>query len=358
MKKNSMAFKLVIAVVLIFIIMIIVTNVAMNKAYQYSALKLTKQFEMNLEKSGALENVVIVFNDAYNTSIFDFKWLSIIVIGIMSLIGGGIFYLLINRMLKPLDKLTMAIKNIDVENIHENTKAIESIKGSTEITDLTHAFNQAIDKIYKNYKEKKEFSQNVAHELKTPVAIIRAKLELEKKNKADDPFIQSLDKNVDRLQQLIDSMLILSDSKSIEFIDTDIKAVADELALDFENIYNDKVNFNIDGELNIKTDVMLVQRAIYNLMDNAIKYSIGDEAIEIIMDDEKKTFEIRNKGNNIDEEELTKIFDIFYRSDKSRSRETGGYGIGLAIVKNVLNKLNANIVAKNIEGGMSFKIYF
>lgn len=358
MKKNSMAFKLVIAVVLIFIIMILVTNFAMNKAYQYSAAKLTREFEMYMMKQGFFEKVVIVFDDAYNNSAGDFKGLSAVVIGIVSIIGGGIFYFLINRLLKPLKKLTAEINNIDVYNIHENTKAISNVRGSDEIQKLAHAFNQAFDKIYQGYKEKKEFSQNVAHELKTPVAIIRAKIELEKKNGNENEFINSLDKNVARLQELIDSMLILSDSKKINIEPTDINAVIEELSLDFESIYNDKSNFIVEGYLCVNTDPLLIQRVLYNLMDNAIKYSYDNEAIKIILKDKEKSVEIINKGNNIEEDELNKIFDVFYRSDKSRSRDTGGYGIGLAIVKNILNKLKGNIIAKNNEDGMSFKIYF
>ncbi|MCI5674984.1 MAG: HAMP domain-containing histidine kinase [Ezakiella sp.] len=357
MKRNSISFKLTLAIIVIFIIMIITTNFAMNKAYQYSAKTLSKQFEVYFNEGDDIDEVLIIFDDAINSSTFYFKILSAIIIGAISLIGAGIFYFLIRNMLKPLNELTNKIKDIDIDNIDEDVNAIEEIEGSSEIKELTLAFNQALNKISEDYKDKKEFSQNVAHELKTPVAIIRAKIELEKKTNNSE-FILSIDNSIDRLQKLIDGILIMSDHNKLNLEYADIKPIVEELALDLEKNYKDEVQFAISGSLNINTDIVLIQRVIYNLMDNACKYGIKNELIHIYMDDVDKTIEVVNKGSHIDEEELNKIFDLFYRSDKSRSRKTGGYGIGLAIVKNILNKLNASIVAKNTEEGMSFKIYF
>ena len=359
MKRNSIVFKTVSVVILIFFLMLLITNIAINKKNESLTEDIINNLEISSEGSNIdKENTIVVINKTYDNTIFDFRTYSLIVMGFVSVLGGGIFYLCIKKMLNPVSKLAEEIKAVDINNISEDLEIIKPIKGSSEVEELRVSFNSAFRKIYQDYKSKRDFSESVAHELKTPLAIIKARLDLFKKDPQDiEDFTQSMDKNLSRLDKLIESILILRENKTPNLTETDFRSLIEELEPDFINIYGSDIKIDILGDLNIKTDPLLIQRVIYNLLDNAFKYSKG-KPVRVILSNEEKTFELIDQGPGVSDSDLENIFEIFYRADKSRSRDTGGYGIGLAIVKSIVAKLKGRIVARNLDKGMSFKIYF
>lgn len=360
---HSIVFKLIVAVVIIFIAMLTITNYLINQ----KQIQMTEQMLYQIEKymPSYKNSVVVTVNNAHLQSTANFRIYTFFITGLVIVIGSMIFAVIISKFLAPLRNLQKNIAKIDIDKpeTFSNTLLVED--GSSEIVDLSKSFNNLMDRIYKDYRRQKDFSANVAHELRTPVAIMKAQVDVfSRKNK--DPqalaFAQRIDDNLGKLRNLIESVLMFSKKQDLNISEVCLDSIIEEILFDLEDKISNKnlkVNFKKNEDICFDTDDTLLQRLIFNIIENSIKYNVdgGFINIDTKKDKNKITIEILDGGIGMSAEQKDKIFDLFYQADNSRHIE--GFGIGLALSKQIADSLGAKIVVEdNKVQGSKFLIIF
>ena len=360
---KSIVFKLIVAVVIIFIAMITITNYLVNqKQIQMTELML-KQIE---EWMPSYQNsIVVTVNNAHLQSSADFKIYTFMVTGIVILTGSLIFAFIITKILDPLKELQKNIAKVDIDRPETFTEKLLIEDGSSEIVDLSESFNNLMDRVYKDYKKQKDFSANVAHELRTPVAVMKAQVDVFKRKDKDDEtaiFVEKMDRSLEKLTSLINSVLMFSKNQDLHISKVCINSLIEEILFDLEDKIADKdlnINFDKSNDLCIDSDDALLQRLLFNIVENSIKYNVYGGFIDIStsLKDDKVNIKIADSGIGMTDEQKKKIFDLFYQADKSRNGE--GFGIGLSLSKQIADSLGAKIyVSDNEERGSKFLIVF
>lgn len=359
---RSIIFKLTAASLAVFMIMLILSNFLITRRQADIASNFTAQVESRMKgKSASDESVMVFIDEDEIRHLTDFKLYALGVFLATGLLGGGIFILLIRRTLSPLEALTKKVAATDMDAMAQKDSLVLK-EGAYEIVALSEAFQKTLDKIYDNYEKERLFSVNVAHELRTPLAVLRTKVDVfKKKREAMDPelaaFVQSMEKNIRRLSDLVEEILFLGRDAAPLFRPVNVKDVARELVLDLEEKAAEKnVALVVEGEdVILQTDDALLERAMYNLLDNAVKYNVpgGKVTISLREDKEKATISVADTGMGMNDEDKAKAFDLFYRADPSRNHD--GYGVGLALVKEIARRLEGKIdIRDNVPTGTIF----
>ena len=355
---QSIVFKLIFAVVIIFIAMITITNYLINQ----KQIEMTELMLRQIEEwmPNYKNSIVVTVNNAHLQSSADFKIYTFIVTGIVILTGSLIFAFIITKILDPLKELQKNIAKVDIDRPETFSEKLLIEDGSSEIVDLSKSFNNLMDRVYKDYKKQKDFSANVAHELRTPVAVMKAQVDVFKRKEMDDEtsvFVEKMDKSLEKLTNLINSVLMFSKNQEPHISKVCINSLIEEILFDLEDKIADK---GINGaDLCIKSDDALLQRLLFNIIENSIKYNTQDGFINIEtkFDNGKLRIEIGDSGIGMTDEQKKKIFDLFYQADKSRNGE--GFGIGLSLSKQIADSLGAKIeVLDNEPKGSKFLITF
>jgi len=275
----------------------------------------------------------------------DFQNTSIVIVAIFVLIGTAAAYIISGQVLKPIKSLAVKIEDIDTNNL---STLIEPPKSNDEVSSLTCSFNNMLGKIDRSFATQKLFAQNAAHELKTPLAFIRASLgvlELDDKP-TEEEYRETYDivkNSTDRLIELVERLLSLNsavdEQKWQTFSSREILEIAvNEMSAD---IAERGISVDLSGDSRIKGDRTLLQRALSNLVHNAVRYNVDNGTVKITLSDEAITIE--DSGVGIPAEHLPYIFEPFYCVDKSRSKKLGGHGLGMAIAKNIFDRHNMEI---------------
>lgn len=359
---RSIIFKLTAASLAVFMIMLILSNFLITRRQADIASNFTAQVESRMKgKSASDESVMVFIDEDEIRHLTDFKLYALGVFLATGLLGGGIFILLIRRTLSPLEALTKKVAATDMDAMAQKDSLVLK-EGAYEIVALSEAFQKTLDKIYDNYEKERLFSVNVAHELRTPLAVLRTKVDVfKKKREAMDPelaaFVQSMEKNIRRLSDLVEEILFLGRDAAPLFRPVNVKDVARELVLDLEEKAAEKnVALVVEGEdVILQTDDALLERAMYNLLDNAVKYNKpgGKVTISFREDKEKATISVADTGMGMNDKDKAKAFDLFYRADPSRNHD--GYGVGLALVKEIARRLEGKIdIRDNVPTGTIF----
>lgn len=222
---------------------------------------------------------------------------------------------------------------------------------------LLYIFSKkAIKPIIESIKKQKQFITDAGHEIKTPLAIILANAEVLEMTSGKNEWITSIRNQTNRLDKLVKNLLMLSkmneDNVKLQFSDFDLSNAVIETAFPFEIIAeknNKKLIMDIQHELKLHGDEGSIRQLVSTLVDNAMKYSNEEGTIKICLSAVKKgvKIEVYNTTDKIDKRNLDKLFDRFYRVDSSRSRETGGYGIGLSIAKSIVEMHHGKILVKS-----------
>ena len=352
---RSIIFKLTAASLAVFMIMLILSNFLITRRQADIATNLTAQVESRMKGKAEGDSVMVFIDQEEVRHLADFKLYALGVFLATGLLGGGIFILLIRRTLSPLEALTKKVAATDMDAMAQKDSLVLK-EGAYEIVALSEAFQKTLDKIYDNYEKERLFSVNVAHELRTPLAVLRTKVDVfKKKREAMDPelaaFVQSMEKNIRRLSDLVEEILFLGRDAAPVLRPVNVKDVAWELVLDLEEKAAEKnVALAVEGEdVILQTDDALLERAMYNLLDNAIKYNVpgGKVTISFREDKEKVTVSVADTGMGMNDEDKAKAFDLFYRADPSRNHD--GYGVGLALVKEVARRLEGKIDIRDNE---------
>jgi len=279
--------------------------------------------------------------------------------------GGG--YLISGYMLSPIKKLNKAATKINAQNL--NTE-IEHEDVGDEISELIDNFNKMTSRLHGSFESQKQFVENASHELKTPLAVIQTNLDLAQEDKKITKqeiraLIKTANKSTDFMNRLIEDLLLLSVIENhIEKTETNLKVVVKNSIEQLSQLANKKrvkMNLNSDkGNFLIKGNSVLLQRAIMNILENAIKYSPKNSMIKISLQKNNAGFQlsVKDQGLGIPKGEQTRIFERFYRIDKSRSRKTGGVGLGLSIAKKIIDLHGGEIkLSSKNKKGCTFKIF-
>lgn len=352
--KNTIVFKLILSIILIFIVMTATSNYIIGK-YQENRIQDIGEKIVMEETNKGNKDYFIVLEDSKVKSTKEIKNFSLIVIGSTIALGSLVYYFLVSRSLKPLKELKEKVQEIDIDKV-DNEKKIYMEGQSQEIEELSLAFQKSLDKIYGSYAREKALSSSIAHELNTPVAVMKSSLEIYlMKNKVEDRELKELldnfDENIDRISKIIESLLFLNRRENAISRKFDIKDLVEEIVFDLEDMAEEK-NVNLISKMRsreIYTSDILLERVLYNLGKNAIAYNKdgGLVVFDFAEDEENYFIYVRDTGLGIDEEEKEKVFDLFYRVDESRNKKTGGYGIGLNLVKNIVEKLGGQVLIRD-----------
>ena len=320
----------------------------------------------NAINQGALSIVLDV--DAIERSIL-FDALGILLVVIVA--GSCVAYFLIGHYTKPVQQLSAHMKEISPNTLSDSI-AIEG--GGEEIQELVKSFNQMTEQLDEAFAMQRRFSASAAHELRTPIAVLRTKLDVFKKKKREqheyDELITTMETYIDRLSSIITDLLEFAETSELGevedvFLDSVVKTVVDDL----ESVaQNNMVNVQIEEQsmaqseaqtFIVKGNTNLLYRALYNLIENAIRYNNEEGSVNITLETrgQEGVIIIADTGVGIAPEQRELVFEPFYRVNKSRSREFGGAGIGLSLVKTILKRHGASItVSENKPQGSVFTI--
>ena len=272
---------------------------------------------------------------------------SVIATTIIILLSSVCTYFLTKKALTPLQKLTSEVSQIQAQNLSTQLPVPNS---KDEIAQLTSSFNEMLTRLDNAFSTQKQFSANAAHELRTPLAVLQTNLEVfEKKQKPEmieyRQLFTMIKEQTARLSQLVGTLLDMTNLKSVPRTDqVSLEELVDEVFCDLDPIAEKagiSIHFNDSSNQDLHTDVtgsyVLLYRAVYNLVENAIKYNRphGSVSVSVKQENGQAMVLVTDTGIGISPENQKKIFDPFFRVDKSRSRAMGSAGLGLALVDSI-----------------------
>lgn len=320
----------------------------------------------NAINQGTLSIVLDV--DAIERSIL-FDALGILLVVIVA--GSCAAYFLIDHYTKPVQQLSAHMKEISPNTLSDS---IEIEGGGEEIQELVKSFNQMTEQLDEAFAMQRRFSASAAHELRTPITVLRTKLDVFKKKKREqheyDELVTTMETYIDRLSSIITDLLEFAETSELgEVEDVSLDSVIKTVVDDLESVaQNNRINMQIDVQPKVQSEAQtfivkgntnLLYRALYNLVENAIRYNNEEGSVNIALEIEGQEclVTIADTGVGIAPEQRELVFEPFYRVNKSRSREFGGAGIGLSLVKTILKRHGASItVSENTPQGSVFTI--
>lgn len=282
---------------------------------------------------------------------------SIVVMLIIVAVGIAAAYIIVGRALKPLSELSETIREINERNLSQR---IEVPHTKDEVGSISASFNSMMDRLDASFARQKRFTANAAHELKTPLATIKASLQV--LHMDENPTIEDYHINAEatkhsteRLIRVVDDLLRLAVEDNSHFYDDiSLQSIFEEISAELRPLAEtNKVTIEARRtDCRLRGNQTLLYRAVFNVVENAVKYNKQGGKVELSAIDEGGSIllTIRDQGMGIAEEEMNHIFEPFYRVDKSRSREISGSGLGLSIVKTIIDKHNGTIEVKSIKG--------
>ena len=321
----------------------------------------------------------------------DYRNRSLLITAVVALLGGAVTYFVSGRALKPLREFSETVEKVQAQNLADYT--IEENK-IAELDRLRTSYNKMLIRLSESFETQRQFTGNAAHELRTPLALIQAQLDIyhttehPESGAAAEETIQMVTEQNERLSKLVRTLLDMSELQTvarsdkieiqglIEEVLTDLEPLAQEKNIELIQKAQSKSDGRSDGteesvlvsvnnnekpedELILTGSDILIYRMIYNLVENAIKYNRTDGTVTVSAKREKNevVLTVADTGNGIDESFREQIFEPFFRVDKSRSRELGGVGLGLAMVREIVRAHDGKIeVRGNEQGGTTFEV--
>jgi len=290
----------------------------------------------------------------------------VLVIIIISVSGG---FLVLRRMLKQINFITRNVKEIDEKRLHLRL----NLKGKDAISNMARVFDNMLDKIEVSFKKQKQFIQNTSHELNTPLTIIKTKIDVLKQKKSITKkecmeTIELVDSEIMRLSKITEELLTLSELEEnvnkANLSQINIKRILEKMLKLFKNQIsskNLKLETSFDGDFEILGSKIQIEQVLFNLIDNAVKYSTPRKEIEISLSNDKDNklliLDITNISEIIKEEDLPYIFDRFYKTSAITDKK--GFGLGLSISKKIVENHNGSIKVdyNKDKKEITFKVY-
>ena len=295
----------------------------------------------------------------------DYRKNSLIISAVLALLGGVATYFISGHALRPIRELSDKIEKVQAQNLADSRIEENQVK---ELNQLSVSYNRMLERLSDAFEIQRQFTANAAHELRTPLALMQVQLDLYHSNShpgndADTvQMIKMVTEQNDRLNKMVKTLLDMSELQTVGRDDEIIlDALVDEVLEDLEPLAEGK-NIRLIGKCKDITMVgsdILIYRLVYNLVENAIKYNHSGGQVTVTADRKEKHvyLSVEDTGTGIPEELKERVFEPFFRVDKSRSRELGGVGLGLALVREIVRVHDGSITVKsNPSGGTIFEV--
>lgn len=295
----------------------------------------------------------------------DYRKRSLLITVFIAMFGGAVTYFISGRALKPLRDFSKSVEKVQAQNLTDCT--IES--GTVpELDRLSVSYNKMLLRLSEAFEVQRQFTGNAAHELRTPLALMQAQLDIY--NSTEHPAsdeqtketIKMMTEQNERLSKLVRTLLDMSELQTVARKDEiELNSLIEEVLADLEPLAQEKEVKLVEEseELVMTGSDILIYRMIYNLVENAIKYNHvgGQVLVKAAQKDTDIVIEVEDTGNGISEEFRERVFEPFFRVDKSRSRALGGVGLGLAMVREIVRVHDGKISIKENEyGGTTFEV--
>lgn len=295
----------------------------------------------------------------------DYRKNSLIISAVLALLGGVATYFISGHALRPLREFSDKIEKVQAQNLADSRIEENQVK---ELNQLSVSYNRMLERLSAAFEIQRQFTANAAHELRTPLALMQVQLDLYHSNShpgndADTvQMIKMVTEQNDRLNKMVKTLLDMSELQTVGRDDEIVlDALVDEVLEDLEPLAEGK-NIRLIGKCKDITMVgsdILIYRLVYNLVENAIKYNHSGGQVTVTADRKEKHvyLSVEDTGTGIPEELKERVFEPFFRVDKSRSRELGGVGLGLALVREIVRVHDGSITVKsNPSGGTIFEV--
>ena len=307
------------------------------------------------------------FSIQVNNNKTDYRNKSLLISSILSLLGGVITYFISGRALKPLSDFSNKIEEVQAQNLSDSRIEENKVK---ELNQLSVSYNKMLDRLSAAFEVQRQFTANAAHELRTPLALMQVQLDAYNSTEHPDndasatQTIQMATEQNERLTKMVKTLLDMSELQTIARDETiDLDALIEEVLVDLEPIaqYKNITLTNQFNEVKLLGSDILIYRLVYNLVENGIKYNRidGSVTVKAFTKDQHIYLTVADTGNGIPKDLRERVFEPFFRLDKSRSRELGGVGLGLALVHEIVRVHDGTIQVKdNPTGGTIFEVIF
>lgn len=286
-------------------------------------------------QSENLDNEVTIIVSGAQQSFGTTNWY---ITAAVTLLGGVLAYFVSGRALKPLRSFAAQVENVQPNNLADAQISEDVLP---EFKQFSKSFNSMIKRLDEGFSAQRQFTGNAAHELRTPLALTQAQIELFAAEHPDvqpetAEFLKLLQEQTERMSQMTKTLLEMSELRSVPCNDRiELAPMIEEIITDLEPIAEEKgIALNYDGNGTMIGSDTLIYRLIFNLTENAIRYNRTNAQVHISVSDNKDKIliRVRDNGHGIPEQYRESIFQPFFRIDKSRSRAHGGVGLGLSLV--------------------------
>lgn len=305
------------------------------------------------------EDLTIVVNGAQGR----FRTTNWYITAVVTLLSGILAYFVSGRALKPLRSFASQVEKVQLNNLAD-MRINEDVL--PEFRQLSHSFNQMLERLNNAFAAQRQFTGNAAHELRTPLALMQAQLELFSAEHPDvlpetAEFLSLLQEQTERLAQMTKTLLEMSDLQTVARTDQiQLGPMIEEIFADLAPLAEkNDIMLERKGDGTMTGNGTLIYRMLFNLTENAIKYDRPGGAVRISISQEEKRLLIRitDTGCGIPKEYQQSIFQPFFRVDKSRSREYGGAGLGLSLAWEIANLHGGSVwVEKSTEEGTTIAV--
>lgn len=311
------------------------------------------------------------FADEFSVQVYnnkaDYKRNSLIITVLLALLGGVVTYFISGHALRPIREFSDKIEEVQAQNLSDSRIEENNVK---ELNQLGISYNKMLERLSDAFEILRQFTANAAHELRTPLALMQVQLDLY--NSASHPgndadtlqTIKMVTEQNDKLNRMVKILLDMSELQSVGRDDKIIlDAIVEEVLADLEPLAVEK-NIKLIGKCEDATMIgsdILIYRLVYNLVENAIKYNhpLGQVTVTAYQRNKHVYLSVEDTGSGIPKELRERVFEPFFRVDKSRSRELGGVGLGLALVREIVRVHDGSICIKSGKtGGTIFEVTF
>ena len=311
------------------------------------------------------------FADEFSVQVYnnkaDYKRNSLIITVLLALLGGAVTYFISGHALRPIREFSDTIEEVQAQNLSDSRIEENNVK---ELNQLGISYNKMLERLSEAFEIQRQFTANAAHELRTPLALMQVQLDLY--NSASHPgndadtlqTIKMVTEQNDKLNRMVKTLLDMSELQTVGRDDKIIlDAIVEEVLADLEPLAVEK-NIKLIGKCENATMIgsdILIYRLVYNLVENAIKYNhpLGQVTVTAYQRNKHVYLSVEDTGSGIPKELRERVFEPFFRVDKSRSRELGGVGLGLAFVREIVRVHDGSICIKSGKtGGTIFEVTF
>lgn len=311
------------------------------------------------------------FADEFSVQVYnnkaDYKRNSLIITVLLALLGGVVTYFISGHALRPIREFSDKIEEVQAQNLSDSRIEENNVK---ELNQLGISYNKMLERLSDAFEIQRQFTANAAHELRTPLALMQVQLDLY--NSASHPgndadtlqTIKMITEQNDKLNRMVKTLLDMSELQTVGRDDKIIlDAIVEEVLADLEPLAQEK-NIKLIGKCEDATMIgsdILIYRLVYNLVENAIKYNhpLGQVTVTAYQRNKHVYLSVEDTGSGIPKELRERVFEPFFRVDKSRSRELGGVGLGLALVREIVRVHDGSICIKSGKtGGTIFEVTF